>query len=348
MNPLISVCIPSYNRASVLSALLDSIVAQECSHFEIVICEDRSPEREKIHEIVIRYQAGHPGLIRYFENETNLGYDGNLRRLIERASGQYCLFMGNDDLMCRGALGAVASAVERYPNVGVFLRSYATFDDSPEKIVQEFRYFPQEIFFPAGEGTIATVFRRSVVISGMAVHRERALQYATSRFDGSLLYQLYLVGRILTGMNAVYLPTILVLYRNGGIPDFGNSAAEQGKFVPREHTPESSLHFMQSMLDIVRDVEEQHGIRIYSRILHDLGNYSYPVLTIQADKPLLVFLSYAYRLALMGFWRSTMFYVYVILLTMFSPDTIGRVIGYVKRRLGYTPVLGKVYRGRPV
>jgi abequosyltransferase len=252
VNPLISVCIPSYNRASVLPALLDSIVAQGCPHFEIVICEDRSPEREKIHEIVIRYQAGYPGLIRYFENETNLGYDGNLRRLIECASGRYCLFMGNDDLMCPGALSAVASAVERYPNVGVFLRSYATFDDSPEKIVQEFRYFPQEIFFPAGEGTIATVFRRSVVISGMAVHRERALQYATSRFDGSLLYQLYLVARILTGMNAVYLPTILVLYRNGGIPDFGNSAAEQGKFVPKEHTPESSLHFMQRMLDIVR------------------------------------------------------------------------------------------------
>lgn len=305
-------------------------------------------EREKIREVVARCQDDHPGLIRYHENDANLGYDGNLRRLVERAFGQYCLFMGNDDLMCRGALGAVASALERYPNVGVVVRSYATFEESPEKIDQEFRYFPQETFFPAGEDTITTVFRRSVVISGMVVHRERALAYATGRFDGSLLYQLYLVARILTGMNAVYLPTILVLYRNGGIPDFGNSAAEQGKFLPREHTPESSLHFMQSMLDIVRYVEEQHGVNIYRRILLDIGNYSFPVLTIQADKPLRIFLWYAYRLAVMGFWRSRMFYVYVILLTVFPPDALGQIIGLIKKRLGYTPVLGKVYRGRPV
>ena len=173
MSLLISVCIPAYNRASVLPALLDSLITQEYPHFEIVICEDQSPEREKIRETVVRYQAAYPGLIRFFENETNLGYDGNLRRLIERASGRYCLFMGNDDLLCPGALRVVASALERHPNVGVVLRSYAAFDESPEKIVQEFRYFPEETFFPAGEGTIATVFRRSVVISGMVVHRER-------------------------------------------------------------------------------------------------------------------------------------------------------------------------------
>lgn len=345
---VISVCIPAYNRASVLPALLDSVVTQEYPHFEIVVCEDQSPERIQIREIVTRYQAAHPGLVQYHENEANLGYDGNLRRLVERATGRYCLFMGNDDLMCRGALSAVASAVERYPDVGVVLRSYAMFDGAPENVTQEFRYFSRETFFPAGAGTISTVFRRSVVISGMVVHREQAMRYATDRFDGSLLYQLYLVARILTAMNAVYLPTILVLYREGGIPDFGNSEKERGKFVPQEHTPESSLHFMQCMLDIARYVEEQHGIRIYRPILKDIGNYSYPVLTIQADKPLRAFLRYAYGLAVMGFGRSAMFYVYVILLTLFSPPTIGRVIGYIKKRLGYTPLLGSVYRGRPV
>jgi abequosyltransferase len=348
MDPLISVCIPAYNRASVLPALLDSIFGQGYAHFEVVICEDQSPEREKIRSVVAGYRAAHAGTIRYFENETNLGYDGNLRRLVKQSTGRYCLFMGNDDLMCPGALDAVAGAIGRHPNVGVVLRSYAAFDESPDKVVQEFRYFPQETFFPAGSQTITTVFRRSVVISGMVVHREAAIQYATDRFDGSLLYQLYLVACILTNMNAVYLPDILVLYRNGGIPDFGNSEKERGKFVPQEHTPESSLHFMQSMLDIVRYVETQHQIDIYEPILRDIGNYSYPVLTIQTDKPLLVFWSYAYRLAKMGFWRSKMFYLYVALLTLLSPDTINRVIAVVKRRLGYTPVLGNVYRGRPV
>lgn len=348
MIPLISVCIPAYNRARVLPALLDSILVQDYPHFEIVICEDQSPEREKIRSVVARYQADNAGTIRYFENETNLGYDGNLRRLVEQSTGRYCLFMGNDDLMCPGALGAVASATERHPAIGVVLRSYAAFDSSPDNIVQEFRYFPHETFFPAGADTIATVFRRSVVISGMVVHREEARRYATDRFDGSLLYQLYLVACILTAMNAVYLPAILTLYRNGGIPDFGNSEKERGKFVPKEHTPESSLHFMRSMLDIARYVEDTHRVAIYEAILRDIGNYSYPVLAIQTDKPLPVFWSYAYRLAKMGFGRNAMFYLYVVLLTLLSPRTIDRCIAVVKRRLGYTPVLGNVYRGRAV
>jgi glycosyltransferase involved in cell wall biosynthesis len=348
MAPTISVCIPAYNRASVLPVLLDSILQQEFRNFEVLICEDCSPERKSIQAIVCRYQQEHPGMIRYVENEANLGYDGNLRRLVDLAEGDYCLFMGNDDVMCPGALASAASAVTRYQNVGVVLRSYAAFDESPDKIVQEFRYFPKETFFPAGEKAIATIFRRSVVISGMVVHREAAHRYASDRFDGSLLYQLYLVASILTVMNAVYLPTILVLYRNGGVPDFGNSEKERGKFVPKEHTPESSLHFMRSMLDIVRYVEEQHGVRIYDPILRDIGNYSYPVLAIQADKPLPVFWNYARKLGAMGFWTNKMFYLYLLLLTIMSPKVIDRLIGVVKRRLGYTPVLGSVYRGKPV
>ena len=44
---LISVCIPSYNRAEELKELLDSVVKQNSQNFEIVIVEDKSPAREK-------------------------------------------------------------------------------------------------------------------------------------------------------------------------------------------------------------------------------------------------------------------------------------------------------------
>jgi glycosyltransferase involved in cell wall biosynthesis len=167
--PLISVCIPAYNRAEVLPELLDSIFSQDFDDFEIVICEDCSPQRAQIAEVVGRYSIIRPSLIRYFENSENLGYDGNIRNLIEKSQGEYCLFMGNDDLMCEGALRKVADAVSRYQNIGVLLRSYAAFDGSPTNIVQTFRYFDRELFFPAGAETISTIYRRSVVIPGMVI-----------------------------------------------------------------------------------------------------------------------------------------------------------------------------------
>src|SRR4051794_20107180 len=128
---LFSVCIPAYNRARHLMPLLDSIVSQDFVDFEIVICEDRSPEREQIAAIVRRYQEEFPGLIRYFENTENLGYDGNIRNLVEKAAGRFCFFMGNDDIMCAGAIKEAADVIKRHPNVGLVQKSYALFDQTP-------------------------------------------------------------------------------------------------------------------------------------------------------------------------------------------------------------------------
>src|SRR5215469_10590276 len=93
--PLFSVCIPAYNRARHLPALLESIYAQNCRDFEVIICEDVSSERLQIAAITRECAERYPGTLRYFENEINLGYDGNIRKLVEKASGEYCVFMGN-------------------------------------------------------------------------------------------------------------------------------------------------------------------------------------------------------------------------------------------------------------
>src|SRR5260370_14863600 len=138
--PLLSACIPAYNRAAVLPDLLDSILAQDFDDYEIVICDDRSREREEIRSVVDRYRT-RTDRIRYYENSENLGFDGNIREVVTRASGEYVLFMGNDDLMCPGALRRMAAVVQQYPNVGVVLRSYAAFLGTPENIVRTARYF---------------------------------------------------------------------------------------------------------------------------------------------------------------------------------------------------------------
>lgn len=341
----ISVCIPAYNRPEVLADLLDSILSQSYSNFEIVICEDKSPKRVEISEVVARYAIKYPNVIHYFENQVNLGYDGNIRNLIARSSGDYCLFMGNDDLMCDDALGVVAKAVTRHKDVGVVLRTYASFDGSPENINQIFRYFQSETFFPAGLDTISTFYRRSVVISGMVVKREKALKYSTQKFDGTLLYQLYLVANILTESNGVFVPEILALYRNGGIPDFGNSEKEKKLFTPKVQTPESSLHFMHGMLEIARSTEIMRNIKIYKPIFRDIGNYSYPILSIQAKQSKLVFLKYSFELACMGFWKNKFFYLYFFSLLFLGSNRVDSVIQCLKRRIGYTPVIGSVYRG---
>jgi glycosyltransferase involved in cell wall biosynthesis len=345
-NPIkFSVCIPAYNRAALLPQLLESVLTQSFADFEVVINEDGSPERQLIREVVAQYSSLYPNKIRYFENEKNLGYDANLRSLVERSRGEYCLFMGNDDLLCPGALQTIADSISRHPKIGVFLRSFAAFEGTPQNIVQVFKYFDRELFFPAGAKTISTFYKRSVVIPGVTFHREAALKFATDKFDGSLLYQIYLIANILVEWNGVFSPEIVAWYRNGGTPDFGNSAAEKGTFVPQTRTPESSVSFMRGMLDIARYVEDTRHVEIYRSILKDLSNYSFPLFYFQADKPLGVFFKYYLSLIKLGFGRQVLFHVYFFAILLLGTQRMDQIIAWIKRRLGHTPNLGSVYAG---
>lgn len=346
--PLISVCIPAYNRAEVLRPLLESVLTQDFADFEVVVCEDASPERAAIRAVVEALPGAWRARVRYFENPSNLGYDGNLRNVIEKAAGEYCLLMGNDDLMCTGALARVAAGLAAHPGTGVVLRTYASFDGTPDRINQVFRYFEGERIFEPGASTIAAFFRRSVVLPGLVLHRADALQYATADFDGTLLYQLYLVGRILAAKRGLSLPEILTLYRNGGVPYFGNSEAERGKFVPGTITPDASLHFMASMLRIAAAVEERTGLPVYRPIVRDLSNYSYPFISIQAHQPRRVFGRYAWRLGRLGFGRYPLFHLYLLSLLTLGPARVEALIRIIKKRLGRTPLLGDVSQGRQV
>lgn len=346
--PFISVCIPAYNRADVLRELLDSILTQDFDAFDVVVCEDGSPQREAIRAVIDGLPPPSRAKVRYVENARNFGYDRNVREVLAQASGEYCMLMGNDDLMCPGALSTVARGLRGHDGVAVVMRTYASFDGDPSHINQVFRYFDRERLFEPGRDTIVTFFRRCVVLPGLVLRREDAVALATDEFDGSLLYQLYLVGRMLAHKRGLFLPDVITLYRNGGVPDFGNSAAEKGKFVPGTVTPDASLHFMASMLRIAAAVEARTGLAVHRAIVKDLANYSYPFLAIQAHRRPREFVSYCLRLARLGFGRYPLFWAYLLSLMTLGPRRVEAMIRAIKRRLGYTPALGGVSQGTPV
>ncbi len=338
---LLSVCIPAYNRAHHLRDLLDSIFAQDFSDYEVVICEDLSNERERIAAIVREYQQRYPEIIRYFENENNLGYDGNLRNLICRASGQFCFFMGNDDIMCPNALQNVASIIRRYANVGLVLKSYALFNPNPENITQEIRWFKEEKEFPAGLSAVRFAFRRSGVISGYIVHRDAAHEVATRKFDGTLYYQLHLTANVLIDKTAVCTPEVLVLCRENGAPEFGSSPAEKGKYVPGGYTPQARLNMIGGAISIIRDLKETKGVDVVEDVIHDYANYFYPYIKDQLDLPLKDFYHLYRGYGRMGFARYPLFHLYFVVGYILGEKRFDALTAFVRKKLGRSPRLGK-------
>ena len=334
---LFSICIPAYNRARHLRALLDSIFAQSFQDFEIVLCEDASPEREQIAAIALEYQALHTEQIRYVENPVNLGYDANIRNLVDKASGEFCFFMGNDDILCEGALENASDVIRRHSNIGLVLKSYAWFDEVPEKVNQEVRYFTEETEIEAGPPAIRFAFRRSGVISGFIIHRDLAHSAATSKFDGTLYYQMHLASSVLISKTVVCTPKVLVLCRNNEPPDFGNSAKEKGKYVPGAYTPQARLNMVGGAVSIARDLKETHGIDVAEDIIHDYANYFYPYIRDQLTLPLGRYWKFYRDFGRMGFGKYPLFHVYFVLGYLLGEKRFDRLTSIIRKRLGRSP-----------
>ena len=115
-NPLLSVCIPTFNRAQYLSACLDSILVQ-CKNIkvrdaiEIVISDNNSPDNTR--SAVRTYQKKFPHVsIRYVRNKTNIGTK-NTMTVATYAKGTYIWFFSDDDLQKRFALQTVLNVLKK-------------------------------------------------------------------------------------------------------------------------------------------------------------------------------------------------------------------------------------------
>lgn len=96
---LISVIIPSYNRADTVGETIESIVAQEGIgteyDLEIVIGDDCSTDNAR--EVLEQYRQKYPDLIRLFLREQNVGLGANWAMCVKDCRGKYICNCDNDD-----------------------------------------------------------------------------------------------------------------------------------------------------------------------------------------------------------------------------------------------------------
>lgn len=93
---LISVVIPSYNRADTVGQTIDSILAQKVdADVEIVIGDDCSTDNAR--EVLLNYKEQHPDVIRLLFHEQNMGLGANWATCVKACKGKYICNCDNDD-----------------------------------------------------------------------------------------------------------------------------------------------------------------------------------------------------------------------------------------------------------
>jgi glycosyltransferase involved in cell wall biosynthesis len=342
--PLLSVIVPTYNRPKDIAALLQSVLEQSFDDWECVVAEDCSPAREEVKRICDDFAQRSGGRIRCELNPENLGYDAGLRRLVELARGRFLFVMGDDDFVAPGAFELVADAIKRHPNLGVIRGTIAFFYGTPDNVYQVSRYYPGETVFPAGPQAIVAAYRRLVGMSGLVLDRDIAQRVATNRWDGSLFYQHWMAGNILVEKDAVFLPQVLVHFRQGAPAIFGHAKAEKELYTPGVQPPDTDLKMISYLLRIAEALEKERGVKVYDLIHRDFGNYMYPTIKHQAHQPWPVFYRFYRDLGAMGFARYPLFHFWFWSVATLGAKRMDRAVQFIRRRVGHTPNLSRFVR----
>jgi len=337
--PFISICILSYNRPETLLRLLQTIDTSRTDEIEVVICEDCSPRQQEIREVARLFGESCEYPIIYCENENNLGYDGTFNEVTRRASGEWIIYMGDDDEFVPEALDKMALFLGEHPELGYVMKSHYTVYDDNKK--EPFRYYKKTTFFEPGVNAYVNLFRKSVFIAGFTIRREYATPFLTDRFDGTMLMQLYLLAEVVLRHPSAYFDEPFTQQYASHEHNAGDVMFDRDKeeFVPRKPTIDISLKFLKSFSQITEYVDQQHGTNSTALVKKDMSKYFYPSLSVHRDAGIVFFMKYVCELNKLGFNASIYYYIYVILLTVFGKRICDWGIYKLKKILGSTPRL---------
>lgn len=94
----VSVCMSAYNHEEFIEEALTSILGQQCNfEYEIILSNDKSSDHT--HRVITAFIENHEfkHRIKYFNQENNLGINGNLIFTLEQTQGKYIALLEGDD-----------------------------------------------------------------------------------------------------------------------------------------------------------------------------------------------------------------------------------------------------------
>ncbi len=189
--PYFSICVPQYNRTSFFIEACRSLAGQTFRDFEVCISDDCSTDGRESE--LLAYLEGSGLSFVYRKQEKNTRYDGNLRAGIGLARGRYCFLLGNDDgLATPDVLRQIHDEIERLGPAAVAITNYEDFATG-----KPYRRVQRTGIVGSGPAAAVAEYRNFSFVSGILLDREQAQAFATTAWDGSEMYQMYIGCRII-------------------------------------------------------------------------------------------------------------------------------------------------------
>jgi glycosyltransferase involved in cell wall biosynthesis len=211
--PLVSVCIPHFNRPQTLKQTLQSITLQDYPHFEIIIVDDGSSDPEAIaflNELKDEVDGKPCRIVR----QENAGCGAARNRAANLANGEYLFFMDDDNWAKQNEISTlVRVALKTDAKLVTCLEDLFSGNEAPA--VDQ---VPDMTIVSLGPALSVNLFTSLAGDTNALLHRQTYLELGGYNTDSSFItkdWEFY-TRVMLKGVKFELVPEPLLWYRNSG------------------------------------------------------------------------------------------------------------------------------------
>lgn len=181
---LLSIIIPVFNVQDYIAQAIQSVVSQEFSSWELILINDGSTDGSL--GICERFRDSDPRIV--VIDQANTGVSGARNSGLDRAIGQFVLFLDGDDYLCPGALAAIADHLALRPTLELLTCSHNEVYSDGAVLRRSVPSLPDSASMQRGE-YFEALSRHSVIpwAAWKNVFRRELLELRHLRFDRSLV-----------------------------------------------------------------------------------------------------------------------------------------------------------------
>ncbi|MGP4001854.1 bifunctional glycosyltransferase/CDP-glycerol:glycerophosphate glycerophosphotransferase, partial [Streptomyces sp. 8N706] len=275
--PRFSIVVPVYKVQGYLRECLDSVLAQSFTDFEVIAVDDRSPDASG--PILDEYAARDDRVV-VIHREHNGGIGQARNTGVERARGDYLLFLDSDDTFTPDALEAMARRLGETgdPEILLFdhVRTYWWDKRQPSATAELLAEAGEEVFRPADR---TEFFRMFAVVWNRAFRRDFFTGNGFRYTDGLYEDALMVYTTMLTAERVACLPHVCVEYRQRRQ---GNSMQTPGR---KHFTIFEQYQRLFDFLDSRPDLDRLRPMMFERMVSHFLFTFARTSRVVPADRP---------------------------------------------------------------
>jgi len=217
---LLSFCLPSYNRPERIGNIIKQIITSQSDEIEIIV-SDNNPISNQTQEIVKKIIDPR---VKYFRNKKNIGFDLNILKAIERASGEFIFLQMDEDDIEMESIPWILKIIKENENISQLCGSIGDkrpFRDASylkvtkikprrfEDIIREryianknysrrkFRYKFGDKFYKQGEESLKALLFYYPHGSGIVLRKKALDLNSAKKYNGFLFMQQVLIAQAL-------------------------------------------------------------------------------------------------------------------------------------------------------